>query len=316
VKTALLEAERSLIEAGVAPGLSWTREDGNGDGRAEVYVRTSALAVTLEPDAGGMITELGYFPAGLDVADVLARRFETYHDQVRARAAAGPSASARTIHEAATAKEAGLDALLAYDELRRGSLIEGFFEDDATPLDPVAPWALARAVVGRERLDCVVQAVADGVAVVLARAPTPEAPLAVEKRVTIRDATIEVGYRLRPVPGGRLTGRWAVQWNLALTAGNAPDRYLDLANHPSLGSSGRVEALSAVALVDEWAGVEATLRWSPAAELAWGPVETVSVSEAGFERIYQGTALLLVWRLDVGPDDERELVATLTLARR
>jgi alpha-amylase len=134
--------------------------------------------------------------------------------------------------------------------------------------------------------------------------------------VTIRDATIEVCYRLRPVPGGRLTGRWAVQWNLALTAGNAPDRYLDLANRPSLGSSGRVEALSAVALVDEWAGVEATLRWSPAAELAWGPVETVSVSEAGFERIYQGTALLLVWRLDVGPDDERELVATLTLARR
>jgi len=90
-----------------------------------------------------MITELGYFPAGLDVADVLARRFETYHDQVRTRAAAAPSASARTIHEAATAKEVGLDALLAYDELRRGSLIEGFFEDDATPLDPVAPWALA-----------------------------------------------------------------------------------------------------------------------------------------------------------------------------
>jgi len=316
VKTALLETERSLVEAGVAPGLSWTREDGNGDGRAEVYVRTSALAVTLEPDAGGMITEIGYFPAGLDVADVLARRFETYHDQVRARAAAGPSAAARTIHEAATAKEAGLDALLAYDELRRGSLIEGFFEDDATPLDPVAPWALARAVVGGERLDCVLQAVADGVAVVLARAPTPEAPLAVEKRVTIRDATIEVGYRLRPVPGGRLTGRWAVQWNLALTAGNARDRYLDLADRPSLGSAGRVKALSAVALVDEWAGVEATLGWSPAAELAWGPVETVSVSEAGFERIYQGTALLLVWRLDIGPDDERELVATLTLARR
>jgi 4-alpha-glucanotransferase len=316
VKTALLEAERSLVEAGAAPGVSWTREGGNGDGRADVCVRTSALAVTLKPDAGGMITELGYFPAGLDVADVLARRFETYHDQVRARAAANPSASARTIHEAATAKEDGLDALLAYDELRRGSLIEGFFEDDAMPLDPVAPWALARAVVGRERLDGVVQTVTDGVAVVLARAPTPEAPLAVEKRVTIRDATIEVRYRLRPVPGQRLTGRWAVQWNLALTAGNAPDRYLDLASRPSLSSSGRVEALSAVALVDEWAGVEATLRWNPAAELAWGPVETVSVSEAGFERIYQGTALLLVWGLDVGPDDERELVATLTLARR
>ncbi len=63
-------------------------------------------------------------------------------------------------------------------------------------------------------------------------------------------------------------------------------------------------------------GVEARLGWSPAAELAWGPVETVSLSEGGFERIYQGTALLLVWRLDLGPDEERTLETALTLARR
>jgi hypothetical protein len=42
----------------------------------------------------------------------------------------------------------------------------------------------------------------------------------------------------------------------------------------------------------------------------------VSLSEAGFERIYQGTALLLVWPLGAGSDDERTLEATLTVARR
>src|SRR5206468_6705845 len=108
VKTSLLEAERSLVEAGAAPETTWTREDGDGDGRAEVYVRTRALSVTLEPEAGGMITELGYYPAGLDVVDVLARRPEAYHDKVRERAAARISDAARTIHEAATPKEAGL----------------------------------------------------------------------------------------------------------------------------------------------------------------------------------------------------------------
>jgi alpha-amylase len=170
-------------------------------------------------------------------------------------------------------------------------------------------------VIGAERLECAVQDDAGGVSVVLSRAATPDM-LALEKRVTIRDATLEVRYRLRPPAGQRLTGRWAVQWNLALTAGNAPDRYLDLANRPTLGSSGRARDLSAVTLVDEWAAVEAALRWNPAAELAWGPVETVSLSEGGFERIYQGTALLLVWRLDVGPDDEARLEAAVTLARR
>jgi len=317
VKTSLLEAERSLVEAGAAPETAWTREDGDGDGRAEVYVRTRALSVTLEPDAGGMITELGYYPAGLDVVDVLARRPEAYHDKVRARAAASGSDAARTIHEAAAPKEAGLDALLAYDELRRGSLIEGFFADGDDPLDPVAPWSTARGVIGTEHLECVVQEDAGGgVSVVFSRAATPEVPVALEKRVTIHDESLEVRYRLRPPAGQRLTGRWAVQWNLALTAGAAPDRYLDIAGRPTLGSSGRVADLSAVTLVDEWAAVEARLRWSPGAELAWGPVETVSLSEGGFERIYQGTALLLVWRLDFAPDDEARLETSVTLARR
>jgi 4-alpha-glucanotransferase len=151
---------------------------------------------------------------------------------------------------------------------------------------------------------------------VFSRSATPELPLSVEKRVTIRDATLEVRYRVRPAAGQRLTGRWAVQWNLALTAGNAPDRYFDLAARPTLGSSGRAMDRTDVTLVDEWAAVEARLRWNPAAELAWGPVETVSLSEGGFERIYQGTALLLVWSLDVGADEERVLETALTVARR
>jgi 4-alpha-glucanotransferase len=315
VKTSLLQAERSLVEAGAAPETAWTREDGDGDGRVEVYVRTRALAVTVEPEAGGMVTELGYFPAGLDVADVLARRPEAYHDKVRARAGAAASQGAQTIHEAASAKESGLDALLAYDAIRRGFLIEGLFADDGTSLDPVAPWARARGAIGAERLECAVQDDGGAVTIVLSRSPTPELPLA-EKRVTVRDATLAVRYRLRPAAGQRLAGRWAVQCNLALTAGPAPDRYLDLAGHPTLGSSGRVADLSAVTLVDEWAAVEARLRWSPAGELGWGPVETVSLSEGGFERIYQGTALLLAWRLDAAPDAEVTLDASVTLERR
>jgi len=315
VKTALLEAERALVEAGAAPAVGWTREDSNGDGHAEVSVRTSALAVTLDPEAGGMLTELGYFDAGLDLADVLTRRPEAYHDRVRARAAEA-GAAARTIHEAATAKESGLEALLAYDGLRRGSLIEGFFDAGDTPIDPVAPWASARAVVGAERVDCVVEKAADDVVVVLSRHPTAAAPFGVEKRVTLGDATVDVHYRIRPAERQALAGRFAVQWNLALTAGNAPDRYLDLAARPTLGSAGREPVRSDVALVDEWAGVEARLRWSPAAEFAWGPVETVSLSEGGFERIYQGIALLLVWRLDGAAGDECALVTTVTLARR
>ena len=110
-----------------------------------------------------------------------------------------------------------------------------------------------------------------------------------------------------------------MQWNLALTAGEAPGRYLTLPDRPHLATRGRTTAVSEVALVDEWAGVEARLRWSPGAELAWAPVETVSASEGGYERIFQGTALVLVWEGAAGGrhhPEEWDLWTELTIGPR
>ncbi len=49
--------------------------------------------------------------------------------------------------------------------------------------------------------------------------------------------------------------------------------------------------------------IDATsLPGTPSPEIAWHPVETVSNSEAGFERVYQGSSLLFRWpvRLKAG----------------
>jgi len=125
-----------------------------------------------------------------------------------------------------------------------------------------------------------------------------------------------VRYRLG-TPAGMtgVSGRWEVQFNVALTAGDAPGRYLTATGRPSLGSTGRERGAAGVTLVDEWVGVRARLEWAPVAELAWGPVQTVSVSEAGFERIYQGTALLIVWPVELRTGEPRELSASITLER-
>jgi 4-alpha-glucanotransferase len=135
----------------------------------------------------------------------------------------------------------------------------------------------------------------------------------VDKRVTVAGAETSVRYRLAAPAGAPLAGRWAVQWNLTLSAGDAPGRYFTLPDRPSLGSTGRVADVTRVALVDEWLGLEAHLAWSPAATLAWAPVETVSVSEGGFERLYQGTALLVAWSL---AGTTQEISMTLTMVER
>jgi len=313
VKSALLECERRLIESGALPTPAWTREDGNGDGREEVYVRTRELTLTLNPALGGAITELGYLGRDLDVGDVLARRPEIYHAEVRAGSRRDGGAGVKTIHDAPAPKEAGLEALLAYDEVRRGSLLDGWFDAGTTPLDPVSPWERALLALPGEPLGCTTRAVGGAIAVTFTRGA--KAPVSVEKAVTIREATVEVRYRLTAPAATPVAGRWAVQWNLALTAGDAPGRYLTATGRPSLGSTGRERDAAGVALVDEWIGVRARLAWAPAAELAWGPVQTVSVSEAGFERIYQGTAVLVVWPVGLRAGETRELVASITLER-
>ena len=43
----------------------------------------------------------------------------------------------------------------------------------------------------------------------------------------------------------------------------------------------------------------------PPADAWWSPIETVSNSESGFERVYQGSSLLLSWPLRLEPGEAR-----------
>src|SRR4029450_3537408 len=98
------------------------------------------------------------------------------------------------------------------------------------------------------------------------------------------------------------TARWAVQCNLTLSAGEAPGRYYRITGRPSLGSRGLLDCASELAMV---AGALARACDAPAT-IAWAPVETVSLSESGFERIYQGSSLLFAWPLALAPGQSWE----------
>jgi hypothetical protein len=143
-------------------------------------------------------------------------------------------------------------------------------------------------------------------------------PLAVEKTVRLHaeGARLTVAYRLTWRGRGALDARWAVQWNLALTAGDASGRYFRFPGRPSLGGRGRRAGERELVMVDEWIGVELALAAAEPAECAWAPVETVSLSEAGLERIYQGSSIVWCWPLRLGPGETCEHRFTLTIRTR
>jgi hypothetical protein len=83
-----------------------------------------------------------------------------------------------------------------------------------------------------------------------------------------------------------------------LLAAAAPDRYF-IANRVRrpLDFRGEIDA-SSLTLVDEWQGVQISLDAQPRPRWWIVPIETISQSELGFERVYQGSAILAVWKID------------------
>jgi alpha-amylase len=315
VKSALIGCEGLLGPREGPAGVEWEQADVDGDGCVEVAARTRDLAITLRPERGGTLTELVAVARGIDLADVLTRRREGYHAQVKDRRAEAAAGEVRTIHAEATAREEGLAALLEYDAFRRASLLDGLFPDGAA-LDALQPWHVARVVVGERPMAHEVREVPDGVEAVFSLARPDGVPLRIEKSVRVprRGAAVEIGYRLGWDGPEPLAARWAVQFNLALTAGEAPGRYYRFPERPSLGSRGRLGDQRGVTMVDEWLGCELGVHWPIPAEVGWAPVETVSLSESGFERIYQGSAVLVSWPVRLAAGGTWEVRLQLTIS--
>ena len=85
-----------------------------------------------------------------------------------------------------------------------------------------------------------------------------------------------------------------------LLAPSAPDRYF-LANgvRRPLDFRGEIDATN-LTLVDEWQRVIISVDAEPRPRWWVVPIETISQSESGFERVYQGSAILAVWKIDPG----------------
>jgi alpha-amylase len=94
---------------------------------------------------------------------------------------------------------------------------------------------------------------------------------------------------------------FAVEWNLTLLAGDAPDRRYfvtgrDL-SQPRLGGRGEENSVTEMGMEDDWLGLKIIFE-TPNPAKSWRyPVETISQSEGGFERVYQGSCLLFVWEV-------------------
>lgn len=92
---------------------------------------------------------------------------------------------------------------------------------------------------------------------------------------------------------------------MLLGGGGNPSAWYDLGGvRTSHDGSGSAAMATRIGQGNDWLGVRVDSVPTPAADAWWAPIETVSNSEDGFERVYQGSSLLFSWPLDLAPGDE------------
>ena len=103
-----------------------------------------------------------------------------------------------------------------------------------------------------------------------------------------------------------------------LGGGGNPSAWYDIRGvRGAHDGSGQALGVEAIGFGNDWVGVAVEARPEPAADAWWSPIETVSNSESGFERVYQGSSLLFSWpvRLEPGTMRRFALRQRVTVAR-
>jgi alpha-amylase len=196
-------------------------------------------------------------------------------------------------------KEPGLTARIAYDRYERRSGLIRVLANEVTADD----WALARAVDLGDAVDGAFALVelAPGHLVTRRDATIAGAAVRVTRTLTIgggrRDPTLALTVDLEHHGEAPLDARIGLEWSTTMLGGGGnPAAWWDVAGvrsaHDGAGSASNV---TSIGQGNDYVGVSVTTTIREPADAWWAPIETISNSESGFERVYQGSGLLLSW---------------------
>ncbi len=270
------------------------REDFDNDGFDDVVVNTKhyALAAT---EKGGSISELSLCKQAVNILDIVSRRPEAYHAKLADAADIG-QCETRTIHDVLRVKEAGLSHHLVYDSYRRTSLIDRFFPAGTTV------WDIARS--SHEEMGDFVDGVyamhsaqkGDAFSISFSREGIAgQRKLAIEKTITPEGTE---GIRVDHTLTGAYKGLFAVEMNVSLL-GSPHVQIKRGAKTLSVRSVAEHENVKYFSVRDKHLDLVIDFKFNEGVALWHYPVETVSLSEDGVERLYQGTCFLFVRNIDL-----------------
>jgi len=287
--------------------------------------------VTVDLDEGAGIGDWDIRAARHALASVLRRRPEAYHEALRRgadreeAAPKGEGGALSSIHDIVRSKEAGLVDRLRYDDHERRSGLVRFLAVDAT----AAAYGAGEMPDLGTAISAPTEIVELGEDRVVTRVAAVVGQADDERRVEVRRTVSLGGQRLRPTLSVSVTVRnesdrplrcrLGQEWSVMLLGGGGnPSAWYEVGEtRRAHDGTGTATGVARIGQGNDWVGIAIESLPSPAADAWWAPIETVSNSEDGFERVYQGSSLLFSWPVDLAPGAEMTVAVEqrVTVAR-
>jgi len=308
----LIQAE-ILIEREIVQSFpSIEMVDLNLDGKHDAIITTQYYNAHVNFGSGGTLTELDYKPLAKNILDTVTRREEGYHDKLKGAVVIGEAANrdeTASIHDLVLAKEPNLISHLHYDFYERKSYLDHFLGDETT----LNSFADSQYTEEGDFLKGTYVPVRkksgeDSILISMQRKGNiwnkgKKEPVTVNKKLRFQneESTIIAEYTLIN-HSQRILDLWfGIEFNFGLQAGHAEDRFyfneIGPLEDKYLDSVGSMENANFLGLVDQWRQLDIRLRMNKKSTIWRFPIETISLSEGGFEKVYQSSVVFPNWKI-------------------
>jgi 4-alpha-glucanotransferase len=279
--------------------------DYDADGAHEHLFTAPEYQALLKPTDGGTLAAFDFRPAGATLINSIQRRPEAYHARLRDAAKVAVPGSVSSIHEQTLVKEPGLERFLRYDRWSRHSFrvllfdpARGQAEYETLELQEDPGFAGGAYHVKSSSANDA-QLIREDELKAAAKGEPAAPRLSLAKRFSFGPAPngcevgCEIGLRLKhslakPIAVG-------IESVINLLAPAEADRFFETPKgQQNLRFSGVLPG-PLLRMEDGWQRVRIILHAPGAKEFWVAPIETVSESEEGFERVYQGSQILALW---------------------
>jgi len=260
------------------------------DGYEEAIIENEHYSLYIKPRYGAALYEWDIKEKAFNIQNTLRRYKEAYHKKI---SYAEKDGGHKSIHERILAKEEGLEEYLIYDRRQRYSFIEHLSND------------IDEEKLYRDNFHS--QTTYNSPCSMIKREGSLSflSPLYnIEKTYTLSGRKIIVHYKMNETKDIPFL---FVELNFTLLTDKTEDRYftVDEKRYP-MNYRGRFSHVESFTLFDEWQKIELNFKIQ-ADEFITAPIYTVSLSEEGFEKLYQETTFMIGWKL---PFEEKSIIIT------